>query len=103
MNVIVNIIKSLSSFILYGYYALKRAWLPMKDSIEETLRYLDTPRYRSKSYDEPTYNDDYSIRDGDEIAKALGHMNSDGSWIIQEGEDEEKIWDRESAPYCETP
>ena len=32
-----------------------------------------------------------------------GHMNSDGSWIIQEGEDEEKIWDRESAPYCETP
>jgi len=102
MNVIVNIFKLLLSSTLYGYYALKRAWLPMKDSIEETLRYLDTPRYHSKSYDEPTYNDDYSIRDGDEIAKALGHMNSDGVYI-KEPNDEEKIWDRESAPYCETP
>ena len=60
--------------------------LPIKDSIEDTLRYLDTPRYRTKSFGEPTYNEDYSIREDDEKV------------II-----EETIWDKKSAPYCETP
>ena len=66
MNVIVNIFKLLSSFTLYGYYALKRAWLPFQDEVNDFLRYIDTPQYRTKSFDEPTYNEDYSIREDDE-------------------------------------
>ena len=86
MNFIVNIFKLLKSLLTYAYYTLKRAWLPIKDSIEDTLRYFDTPRYRTKSFGEPTYNEDYSIREDDEKV------------II-----EETIWDKKSAPYCETP
>ena len=79
MNFIVNIFKLL-------YYSFQRAWLPIKDSIEDTLRYFDTPRYRTKSFGEPTYNEDYSIRE--DSTKEVFKTSK---------------WDKKSAPYCETP
>jgi hypothetical protein len=81
MKFIVNIFKLL-------YYTIQRYWLPHKDRIDEWLRYIDTPRYHTKDFGEPTYNEDYTIREDDEKVS----LN-----------DKERVWDRESAPYCETP
>ena len=86
MNFIVNIFKLLKSLLTYAYYTLKRAWLPFQEEVNEFLRYFDTPQYRTKSFGEPTYNEDYSIRE-DSTKEVLKTSK----------------WDKKSAPYCETP
>jgi hypothetical protein len=93
-----NIFKTLLNIGHIIYYKIHMVWLNLIDvqiPIPNHFNPMTTPSQIDQNDD--LVNDYIDSWDGDDVAKMLGHMDEDGSYIK---EPKHKPYD---GPYCETP